>query len=159
MLLIFIVISLALPSGSYYIYPLHISVCNYPDGCRHERGHRLDQSLGFVSQTPEFQAAISRYIEGCENIDTTVDQDTLLGVVIVCGIVDEFPGVSAPHKPYDNPITALLFSMHDNNGWGGYDELYAEIFEFSEYVIIPAELAGFFGEDETKYYLELGVKP
>ena len=127
-------------TGSFYIYPLGIIVCTSYDECAHERGHKLDQEHEFISQTPEFQAAIDLYTRECAHIDDTVPLDILLGVVIVCGIVEDFPGVNAPHKPYSNPLQAFIYGYHDYNGWGGYDELYAEIFEFKEYVILPAEL-------------------
>jgi len=53
------------PSRSSYLFLVgNVGVldCDFLYGCRHEIGHRMDQALGFPSESPEFGFALQTYM-------------------------------------------------------------------------------------------------
>lgn len=81
----------------------------------HEIGHAIDSISGRISETEEFQKAVELSIEMCED-DPREFYD---GCFITEYLITEFPGVNG------NPLSVLSKSE-----WGGYKELYAELFAY-----------------------------
>ncbi len=82
----------------------------------HEIGHAIDLSNGWISETEEFQEAVDLSIEMLE--------DDRSGFCSWCSIAEyivaAFPGINGNLSLEDSP----------NHGWGGYSELYAELFAY-----------------------------
>lgn len=93
----------------------------------HEVGHYIDDELGGVSQTEEFQQAAELSIIMWENLP-----EGEYHWRFTADMVSSFPGVNG------NP--------RDENGWGGYRELYAEL-HMTDYLIqMPPPLRPYFDE-------------
>lgn len=81
----------------------------------HEIGHGIDSINGGISETEEFQKAVELSIEMCENYPSEPRDGCFITKHIIVG----FPGVNG------NPLRVLSKSE-----WGGYKELYAELFAY-----------------------------
>ena len=77
--------------------------------CIHEVAHRMDESLGNVSESPEFRTALDDFIKECER---TGDSGT---IDYYCNL-QRFTGING---------NAL-----GEKGWGGYGEAYAEMYKY-----------------------------
>jgi len=81
----------------------------------HEVGHAIDKANGYVSKTEEFQKAVELSIEMLEN-----DRS---GPCSWCFVTEQ---VIAPFSGINgNPLSAI-----STDEWGGYAELYAQLFEY-----------------------------
>lgn len=70
--------------------------------------------------------------------------DVLAGRAVVCDILLNFPGITEPYSSYDNLVQEYFYGYKDLNGWGGYNEFFASLNEFSEYIILPYEFQQFY---------------
>jgi len=122
-LAVIIVWCLSLPSypGTYNIITGEIQCIN-DSTCAHEEGHAKDASFAphhwmmweWESAQPEWRAAVDNRVTHCPN-------DEMEFYRLLCN----FPGINGnPRHKTSNP-TALYFWT---GGWGGYTELYAELY-------------------------------
>ena len=110
------------------------------DDCWHEVGHKLDyEVMNSISEDPAFQDAVVGFLYG-EAISTS-DPHPMAWRIIV------FPGF----------FNDMYIFPEDTGGfagyvWGGYDELYAEILQWSEGNIgaIPWSLREFYNMDAAQ---------
>jgi hypothetical protein len=102
--------------GSYYNKWTGIIRCQGED-CLHEAGHALDASRGWVSEGQAWRDAVSTYIAVAWQMPAMRDQFT--------ETIAFFPGVGGPLWPSRNPFNITFW----RGGWGGYTELYAELFK------------------------------
>jgi hypothetical protein len=108
----------ALRPGRGVYYPLwDYLYCTDAETCLHETAHRMDyRYLGHISDSAEFQNAVRVYIRVMWLHPAARDA--------FAERVCFFPGVGAPRY---QGITHNPFSRSSWIGWGGYDELYAEM--------------------------------
>lgn len=99
--------------GGFYVGD-GVLLCRTEYACIHETGHWKDESLGWISTTPEFKKALDSYIAECIQ---TGDSGELS---YYCNL-QRFPGI------YGNPI----------DSWGGYSEAYAEIYKYNVHSNYP----------------------
>ena len=88
--------------------------CTKEGTCIHEVGHWKDDKSDWISNTIEFQEAVDNFIMECtENRDTSS----------YCVKLVMFPGING------NEL--------NEKGWGGYGELYAEMYVYNLYYKEP----------------------
>lgn len=106
-------------------------------GCLHEVGHFLDDVMGRVSRTNEFKSFIDKFYEE-NNLDEYNGELRTLE-----GLIATFPGIG------ENETA----SMGEVVNWGGYTELYADIYSYwiSGYIEIPDSFLVFFGRGVTEW--------
>ncbi len=89
-------------------------ICTTEGSCIHETGHHLDRLLGWPSLSLEWKTTIDKFIEKCnQEFDNPF-----------CTFKD-FPGI------YGNPLAVVDMPDGTTQEWGGYRELYAQIYEHS----------------------------
>lgn len=92
----------------------------------HEIGHAVDYNSGTVSKTKEFEQAVELSIETCENGRN--------GLPSWCFLVEQFIA------EYSG-INGTPFERTFRGEWGGYQELYADLFAYGFYLdMIPSPL-------------------
>ncbi len=98
--------------------------------CQHEIGHALDDFIGYPSETDEWKNTVDSFVEGC--IEEYIAS-------FFCGMSD-YAGING------NPMHIITDSEGGESDWGGYSELYANIFELSRNNLkrIPEPLGKFF---------------
>lgn len=114
---------------NFYNGVLDVYQCNNPWGCAHEQAHSIDRNLGFPSQSKEFKEAV-------ESIRAN---GSMYG-----WIIEAFPGVN--DNPMFQPDSFLQRLYLLGFGWGGYGELYADLYAYHVIygVPIPNTLAPFY---------------
>ena len=100
-------------------------ICETEKSCFHEIGHRKDDILDWPSMSPEFKLVVDNYINWCIEYEA---QD------YYCMFLIGFYGING--------------NDYKDTGWGGYSEVYAEIYEFSKYygVSIPWAFVRYYEE-------------
>jgi len=93
------------PKG--YLFWNNIILCEDSGTCFHELAHIKNDQLGYPSQSPEFRKAIDEYLEWCKSNKRFWP--------VECAHLESFPGING------NEL--------NNRGWGGYEELYCDLFE------------------------------
>lgn len=91
-----------------YLFWNNIIVCDDPGTCFHELGHIKNWQLDNPSQSPEFKKAIDDYLEWCVGGKRFWPTE--------CEHLETFPGING---------NELVWGF-----WGGYEELYADLFKF-----------------------------
>ncbi len=92
----------------------------------HEIGHAIDFNNGTVSKTKEFEQAVELSIETCENGRNEPPSWCFL----VEQFIAEYSGING------NPFRRTFWRK-----WGGYQELYADLYAFGFYLdMIPPPL-------------------
>ena len=84
--------------------------CQSERACIHELGHYKDELMGFPSRSPEFQKAVSDYYAQHE-----IDKITACFGGLNC-LLWRMPGIMNHPR------------LESADGWGGFSELYAEIY-------------------------------
>ncbi len=109
------------------VYRNNIIICEFEYACLHETGHWIDDGLGRPSKSESFKLYIDTMIEWCND----ESNEGLYNYHYWCWIKD-FYGING------NPL-------HDGY-WGGYGELYADIYEYWKLhtVAPPLELQEFY---------------
>jgi hypothetical protein len=92
---------------------------------KHEIGHHIDRESGMISNSKQFQYLVNRSIIMFYEQPPNTGHWWGTGRMIV-----EFPGVNG------NPL--------NENGWGGYGELYAKLHEVDYLIQIPPPLQVYF---------------
>jgi hypothetical protein len=108
--------------------------CSTEFYCWHEKRHQLDRNYRFVSTTKEFKSVIQSYLETCDLYDL---HNTY------CGYIAMFPGILIPKVKCEY---CTIFDTAYYGGWGGYSELYAELYALADGTIenLPLELQQFY---------------
>ena len=103
----------------------------------HEVAHMLDIDIfDNISQSPEFQNAIIAFIEANKTDGLCIRQ-------MIC-LIQDFPGING------NPMRVITYTLPDGTEitreWGGYFELYAEIYAQwkTGWAELPKELYPFY---------------
>jgi len=123
------------PSRSSYLFLVNgvgVLDCNYFYGCRHEIGHKMDQDLGFPSESPEFGHALQMYML----VELKREAPSDLSVFLIM-----YPGV---------------FAAYPGQGGGSLqNELYATVYTEAngDISLIPESLQPFYSKDQK--YLDL----
>lgn len=120
-------------SDIYVIKEQHVSEQESLDYCSclaHEIGHAIDLSNGDISKTKEFQEAVELSIEMLE--------DDSIGFCSWCYVTEQliagFPG-----------INGNSLESSSKGEWGGYSELYADLFAYGFSLdILPPPLRIFY---------------
>jgi hypothetical protein len=94
--------------------------CDTPRDCFHEEAHKMDAEQGWISKSDDYKSAV----------------DTFRSVAWICiecrdeysEMVMFFPGVGRELQPEHNPLNYGFW----HGGWGGMQELYAEIYAMAE---------------------------
>jgi hypothetical protein len=102
--------------AGFYIPVVDMAVCRDPHTCFHERGHSIDNGR---SETVEFANAVQVF---------RIVADTNNAVDEISYRIRKFPGIGSDYEQ----TTCRLFIKCDPKGWGGYSELYAEIYAMAE---------------------------
>jgi hypothetical protein len=120
-----------LTSCNFYSPEFNLVVCDTE--CLHENGHKLDHSLGDISKSESFQTAVKVYLAILWNYPAYRDEfsKNFIG----------YAGITAPYL--DDTRFISVFSGRE---WGGYSELYADIYKWSGGNIeeIPTSLRKFY---------------
>ena len=115
-----------------YIPIIHVILCDSPSMCLHENGHKIDESKNWISHTKEWENVVENYRHNLiYNKPPWKESDLHLF---------NFPGIGS------NRIDCKWFQSCITTGWGGYSELYAEIWKWSGGRIenIPFEFREFY---------------
>lgn len=106
-----------------YLFWNNIIVCDDPGTCFHELAHIKNDQLDNPSGSPEFKKAIDEYLEWCVGGKRFWPTE--------CEHLESFPGINGNE----------LF-----RGWGGYEELYADLFKLMTWdnLLIPENVKIFF---------------
>lgn len=104
--------------------------CKSNTACIHEQGHVLDRKLGNISETEEYKKSIIEYANGSLLANS---RNEIVDKILV------FPGVN-------QPMSMSGFASRLQGGWGGYKELYADIWANCDGNIeqIPVSLQPYF---------------
>ena len=104
--------------------------CKSPTACTHELGHALDTRLGNPSKSDEFHKAVIDYA----NTSLLANNRNAIVDTIIA-----FPGVTLP-------MSMSGLASRVQGGWGGFNELYATIYQMVDGDIdsIPDELQIFY---------------
>jgi hypothetical protein len=127
--------TLYLFKNSFYSPDFDLIVCHNQNSCLHEMGHQLDNELGNISKSKEFQLATLAYIKIIW--DYPQFRDTFSNLFI------GYSGITSPYQDENR----IIFKLANNtNKWGGYSELYADIFAYVNGDIskIPEFFRGFY---------------
>lgn len=110
-------------ADGYFIWN-RIIFCDPTGICFHELGHAKDEQLDNPSQSPEFVKAVEGYLKWCKSGKRFWPTE--------CEHLENFPGING---------NGLRFGV-----WGGYDELYADLFMFHiwDNLCVPEDIAIFF---------------
>ncbi len=98
--------------NGFYVPVLDVVVCKDAYTCLHEEGHKIDNGR---SETREFSNAVQIF---------RIVADTNNAVDEMSYRIRKFPGIGSEHEQ----TTCRIFIKCEPEGWGGYSELYAEIF-------------------------------
>ncbi len=140
-LVFLVMVALWSEDNVYNIFTGHI---NCTTQCLHEEGHSLDTRNAvprwdyreWISTSLEFQDAVQSYMD-----DYCFKQGRYIYDEL-CKLMASFPGIenkhtlSAPLLRIYNPTTINFWL----GGWGGYIELYAEIYAYG----VPEQLREFY---------------
>jgi len=102
--------------SGFYIPVLDMIVCHDPHTCLHETGHSIDNGR---SETKEFSNAVQIF---------RIVADTNNSVDEMSYRIRKFPGIGSDYEQ----TTCKLFIKCEPEGWGGYSELYAEIYAMAD---------------------------
>lgn len=90
--------------------------------CLHEVGHAVDDFLGHPSMSRAWEVAIENYVEQC------IKEYVIEWCINLIG----YSGING------NPMEIVSFAnSEDSFEWGGYGELYAQLFEISRLRFTP----------------------
>jgi len=103
-----------LPRG-FYIASLDVTYCTDARSCLHEQAHRIDYRDGEPSQSYAYWYAVQEHRLVAWECPTCRDEYS--------EITRDFPGIGSPYLQNTCPP----FMVCDSGGWGGYRELYAEM--------------------------------
>jgi hypothetical protein len=98
--------------NGFYVPVLDVVVCKDAYTCLHETAHGFDNSR---SETQEFRDAVQLF---------RIVADTNNSVDEMSYRIRKFPGIGSEHEQ----TTCRIFIKCEPEGWGGYSELYAEIY-------------------------------
>ena len=103
---------------------------NYRSCLGHEIGHAIDNANGQISKTQEFREAVELSIEMLED-----DRIKSRGWGFITEqIIAVFPGING------NPL-----KQYSGGEWGGYEELYADLFDYGlSLELLPPPLRPFY---------------
>lgn len=109
--------------------------CKDKESCLHETGHRLDFQLGSISKKKEFHLAVKVYLSILWNYPEFRDSFS-----------NHFINYSGITQPLEDENRLLFIG---NGSWGGFSELYADIYTWSGGNIesIPAIFRGFYRKE------------
>lgn len=125
--------------------PLYdIILCNKEYACLHEAGHQIDARNAeirvfksqWTSSSKEFEEAVQTYIT-----DVCFYGYGWIKGEKICTLMFRYPGIENPYmisKPLVKINNPLIIGFI--NGWGGYLELYADIYATG----VPKELMEFY---------------
>jgi hypothetical protein len=105
--------------AGFYIPILNRIVCSDKHTCLHETGHSIDYRRGHISQSYEFAETVQIF-RIVSNTNNTVDEMSYR--------IRKFPGIGSDYEQ----TTCRLFIKCEPEGWGGYSELYAEIYAMAD---------------------------
>lgn len=110
-------------------------VCHSDTVCLHEIGHASDDSLNWISQSKEYDTALTVYLVINWNLQPE-QRDSLAERAAF------FPGFLSSKEIYYDPFSLPFWT----GGWGGKMELYASMLEWADglYENIPERLRGFY---------------
>lgn len=94
--------------------------CSDKYTCLHEHGHLLDFQLGWESKGKAFQESVQVF----NRVQWLLDPDDRHEWA---ERMHEFPGVTAPKTPCKDLLSMSFWT----GGWGGYTELYAEMYAWA----------------------------
>jgi len=117
-------------------YPLFNSYyCNSRKGCLHEIGHASDDSLGWISQSRNYELELITYL--VVNWKMPLEQRHPMAERAAFS-----PGYFAPLEKESNPFYWSFWE----GGWGGERELYAEMLSWADGLSenIPQSLRTFY---------------
>lgn len=101
----------------------------------HELGHQLDHVLGDISQGKEFRRAVEIYNQVQWQLPADLRDANAWRI-------GHFPGINAPR----DRVSQVYSDAFWQGGWGGYRELYAELWAMAggEIHNVPVSLRVFF---------------
>lgn len=122
---------------NYYDLSTGQIVCQLQSDCLHEFGHKIDFQNNWISKSPAWKKSIDIY--------RSVVWQSIQGRDFMSERIVFFPGIGASRIPDFNPVNTSFWE----GGWGGYTELYAEIYAWSDGDVskIPPSLQSFYGDN------------
>lgn len=128
----------------YYNTTFRYVVCYDHYQCLQEIGHALDQEMGWVSQSQEYEREVYRFLSANLTVPPLARHPFLDRVYL-------FPGIVYPRMKYNDPTSYSFW----NGGWGGTIELYASMFEWSDGKpeSMPGGFLKFYNWDRAKILL------
>ncbi len=129
----------------YYNTEFGYIVCHDHSQCLEEIGHKLDQSMGWVSQSDAYRLEVKRFIESNASVPVTARHPFYEAM-------RAFPGILSPLKKNCDPTSYCFWTA----GWGGTLELYPHMFMMSDGKPenMPSGFLKFYNWDEAKRLLE-----
>ena len=131
LLLIVVLVLWFFASQNFYSPLFNVIRCDEPYACLHEKGHQVDTRNASVrifksqwtSSSKEFEDAVQSYItDYCFYGHGWRDGEK------ICKIMFAYPGIENPHMAYREFVKIHNpFIIGFVGGWGGYYELYADI--------------------------------
>ena len=85
----------------------------------HEKGHALCKELNFICMSGEYKEAVITYHQTCAPNEA------------YCFMIEKFPGILG-HPRRESKDCNITTSCFWVGGWGGYVELYARMYQYSE---------------------------
>jgi hypothetical protein len=108
--------------------------------CLHEYGHERDHQSGWISKSKEFRQAVDVF----NRVQWLLDPDDRHEW---SERMHSFPGVTSPRMPCRDILSVSFWQ----GGWGGYTELYAEMWAWADGDIysMPIEFKKFYAPGKT----------
>ena len=115
-----------------YIPIVRVVLCDSQSTCIHENGHKIDEEHNWISTTKEWKVAVDNYRHNLIYNEPPWEEFDLRFF--------SFPGIGSDRIKCD------WFQSCFIGGWGGYSELYADVWKWNSGKIenVPIELREFY---------------